>query len=148
MLGQEKKGRPNDFQSHLKVIMWKIHQKVVIWFSALLFNVLGIAWLYTFMATESKVHYGKFMVSAGGLALACALGLYLLWLPCVVLLFLLAVILLVFSVHLYLATQVLNPLVLGGGGLALVVIVNLAPPLLRRFLAKERGGADFDRQEE
>lgn len=66
--------------------MWKLHQKILIRLAALVLNITGLAWLSTFFIYVDTSHRSPFILPFAVGALVLALGLYLLWLPAIVLL--------------------------------------------------------------
>ncbi len=66
--------------------MWKPYQKILIRLAALVLNITGLAWLSTFFIYVDASHRSPFMLPFAAGALLLALGLYLLWLPAIILL--------------------------------------------------------------
>ena len=111
--------------------MWGIHQKILIWIAAGVFNFLGLVWLYTSLFANYRGHWARVMIPAGIASLLFSYGLYCQKPSSVFSLIFLAACLLIAAIYMQIAQGIVHPFLFTVAVVSATYICMLGPPLLK-----------------
>jgi len=114
-----------------EINMWRIHQKILIWIAAGVFNLLGLIWLYTFFFSNYRGHWANIMIPAGIISLIFSFGLFCQKPSSIFSLIFLAAGALIASVYMQIAQGIIHPFLFIIAIVSSTYICLLGPPLFK-----------------